>query len=98
MEELDLKELISMFLEKKLLIILVIIIFAIMGAIYTLKFIVPEYEASISLVLVQLGTEATTDSATSISAQLFILKLAAKSSVSIRSLKICSGLALSLSV
>ena len=67
MEELDLKELISMFLEKKLLIILVIIIFAIMGAIYTLKFIVPEYEASISLVLVQLGTEATTDSATSIS-------------------------------
>lgn len=67
MEELDLKELISMFLEKKLLIILVIIIFAIIGAIYTLKFIVPEYEASISLVLVQLGTEATTDSATSIS-------------------------------
>lgn len=67
MEELDLKELISMFLEKKLLIILVIIIFAIMGAIYTLKFIVPEYEASISLVLVQLGTEANTDSATSIS-------------------------------
>lgn len=67
MEELDLKELISMFLEKKLLIILVIIIFAIMGAIYTLKFIVPEYEASISLVLVQLGTEATTDSTTSIS-------------------------------
>lgn len=67
MEELDLKELISMFLEKKLLIILVIIIFAIMGAIYTLKFIVPEYEASISLVLVQLGTEATTDSGTSIS-------------------------------
>ena len=67
MEELDLKELISMFLEKKLLIILVIIIFAIMGAIYTLKFIVPEYEASISLVLVQLGTAATTDSATSIS-------------------------------
>lgn len=67
MEELDLKELISMFLEKKLLIILVIIIFAIIGAIYTLKFIVPEYEASISLVLVQLGTEATTDSAASIS-------------------------------
>ena len=67
MEELHLKELISMFVEKKLLIILVIIIFAIMGAIYTLKFIVPEYEASISLVLVQLGTEATTDSATSIS-------------------------------
>lgn len=67
MEELDLKELISMFLEKKLLIILVIIIFAIMGAIYTLKFIVPEYEASISLVLVQLGTETTTDSTSSIS-------------------------------
>ena len=49
------------------LIKLVIIVVAIRGAIYTLKFIVPEYEASISLVLVQLGTEATTDSATSIS-------------------------------
>lgn len=62
MEELDLKELISMFLERKLLIILVIIIFAMVGAIYTLKFIVPEYQSSTSLVLVQLGTEASSDS------------------------------------
>ena len=38
MEEIDLKELIDMFLRKKFLIILVIIVFAALGAIYTLKF------------------------------------------------------------
>lgn len=53
MEELDLKELISMFLEKKLLIILVVIIFALMGAIYTLKFITPIYKSTTSLLLTQ---------------------------------------------
>ena len=46
MEELDLKELISMFLEKKLLIILVVIIFALMGAIYTLKFVTTIYQST----------------------------------------------------
>lgn len=53
MEELDLKELVSMFLEKKLLIILVVIIFALMGAIYTLKFITPIYQSSTTLILAQ---------------------------------------------
>lgn len=57
MEEIDLKELISIFLERKLLIILVIVIFAMLGAIYTLKFVVPEYKTSTSLALVQLGSE-----------------------------------------
>lgn len=57
MEELDLKELISIFLEKKILIILVVIIFAMLGAIYTLKFIVPEYQSETSLVLVQVERE-----------------------------------------
>lgn len=53
MEELDLKELVSMFLEKKLLIVLVVIIFALMGAIYTLKFITPIYQSSTTLILAQ---------------------------------------------
>lgn len=57
MEEIDLKELIQMFLEKKFLIILIVIIFALLGAIYTLKFITPKYQSSTSLVLVQTGSE-----------------------------------------
>lgn len=61
MEELDLKELISIFLEKKILIILVVIIFAMLGAIYTLKFIVPEYQSETSLVLVQVERENATE-------------------------------------
>ena len=53
MEEIDLKELISMFLEKKLLIILVVIIFALIGAIYTLKFITPLYVSTSTIILTQ---------------------------------------------
>lgn len=68
MEELDLKELISMFLEKKLLIILVVIIFALIGAIYTLKFVTPIYQSSTSLILAQTnlnGQSGETNSITS---------------------------------
>lgn len=59
MEEIDLRELIDMFLQKKILIILVVVIFSLMGAIYTLKLITPLYESSTSLVLVQ--TNAASD-------------------------------------
>ena len=62
MEELDLKELISMFLEKKLLIVLVVIIFALMGAIYTLKFVTPIYQSTTSLVLAQIGGDNSEES------------------------------------
>ena len=55
MEEIDLRELIGMFLEKKLLIIFVVILFAILGVVYTTRFITPLYESSTSLVLVQTG-------------------------------------------
>ena len=55
MEEIDLKELINIFMEKKMLIVLIVVIFALLGAIYTLKFITPMYEATTSLVLVQIG-------------------------------------------
>lgn len=65
MEEIDLKELIGMFLEKKFLIIFVVILFAILGAVYTTHFITPMYESSTSLVLVQTGdTETTLESIT----------------------------------
>lgn len=59
MEEIDLKELIGMFLEKKFLIIFVVILFAILGAVYTTHFITPMYESSTSLVLVQTGDTDT---------------------------------------
>lgn len=57
MEELDLKELISIFMKRKVLIIMVVIIFALAGAIYTLKFITPVYTSETTLVLVQAGAE-----------------------------------------
>ncbi len=57
MEEIDLKELIEMFLEKKFLIIFIVALFAILGAVYTTEFITPMYQSSTSLVLVQTGSE-----------------------------------------
>lgn len=67
MEEIDIKELISMFLEKKFLIIVVVLIAAILGAVYTLKIIVPEYQSSTSLVLVQITNDKSLDDTNSIS-------------------------------
>lgn len=58
MEEIDLKELISMFMKRKVLIILVVIIFALLGAIYTIKFITPTYKSTTSLLLVQTRTNS----------------------------------------
>lgn len=68
MEELDLKELISIFLKRKILIIVVVILFAIIGAVYTLKFITPIYQSSTSLVLVQIGGDSTSAETNSITA------------------------------
>ncbi len=68
MEEIDLKEFIAMFLERKFLIIGVLIIASILGIFYTKKLIVPEYQSSTSLVLVQvndLNSEAAVTSITS---------------------------------
>ena len=55
MEEIDLKELIGMFLEQKFLIIFIVVLSAVLGAIYTIYFITPMYDSSTSLVLVQTG-------------------------------------------
>ncbi len=53
MEEIDLKELIAIFMRKKFLIISILIISGILGAIYTINFIVPEYQSTTKLILVQ---------------------------------------------
>lgn len=51
MEELDLKELFNMFWSKKLVIVLSIAIFAIIGAVYTMGFVTPVYESYTTILL-----------------------------------------------
>ena len=51
MEELDLKELLQIFLEKKLQIILITAIFVVIGIIYSLAFVTPVYESKSTLLL-----------------------------------------------
>ena len=55
MEELDLKELFNIFWHKKIEIILIVLIFAIIGVVYTLGFTTPMYSASTTLVLASSG-------------------------------------------
>ncbi len=56
MEELDLKELFEIFWHKKEQIILIVLIFMVIGIIYTVGFTTPMYSSSSTLVLV--GTES----------------------------------------
>ena len=66
MEELDLKELLQIFWEKKTQIILIIAIFTVIGVIYSLGFVTPKYQASTTLLLAtnsssdKTGTESIT--------------------------------------
>lgn len=66
MEELDLKELLQIFWEKKTQIILIIAIFAVIGVIYSLGFVTPKYQSSTTLLLAtnsssdKTGTESIT--------------------------------------
>lgn len=53
MEEIDLKEIIGVFWEKKVTIILLMAIFMVIGFIYSSFFVVPKYAASTTLVLAQ---------------------------------------------
>ena len=62
MEELDLKELLQIFWEKKLQIILIIAIFAVVGIIYTLTFVTPKYAAKTSLLLATNSSSVNTGS------------------------------------
>lgn len=59
MEELDLKELFSIFWNKKIQIILIIAIFAVIGFIYTIEFTTPMYSSSTTLVLASSGNKET---------------------------------------
>lgn len=51
MEELDLKELIQIFWEKRVQIILIVAIFIVIGLIYTMGFVKPKYKSETSLLL-----------------------------------------------
>lgn len=64
MEELDLKELLEMFWNKKIQIILIIAIFAVIGAVYSVGFVTPMYESYTSVILAQTSnkTEGTNGS------------------------------------
>ena len=55
MEELDLKELFSIFWNKKTEIILITLILMVIGIIYTFAFVTPEYKSSTTLVLATLN-------------------------------------------
>ena len=68
MEELDLKELFNLFWNKKLQIILIVLIFIVLGVIYTVGFTTPMYTSSTTLLLAgtekQEGQAQTTNSIT----------------------------------
>ena len=53
MEELDLKELFSIFWNKRLEILLITLIFLVIGIVYSYFGVKPEYKASTNMVLVQ---------------------------------------------
>ena len=65
MEELDLKELFNIFWSKKIPIILLVLIFAVLGFIYTMTMVTPMYTASTTLVLASSNSgEGSTTSTT----------------------------------
>lgn len=64
MEELDLKEMFEIFWSKKIQIILIILIFILVGVIYTVGFVNPVYTSSTTLVLASTNANATTNSIT----------------------------------
>lgn len=64
MEEIDLKEMVQMFWNKKIQIIVIILLFIIGGMIYTLEFTVPMYRSSTTLVLATSEDAETTANTT----------------------------------
>ena len=63
MEELDLKELFEIFWNKKIQILLIVLIFIIIGFVYSMVFVTPRYQSSTTLLLVQ--ADAKEDNKTS---------------------------------
>ena len=66
MEEIDLKELVQLFWGKKVQIILIVAIFAVIGFIYTMGFVTPKYQATTSLLLATNSAQSTTGADSSI--------------------------------
>ena len=64
MEELDLKELLQVFWEKKLQIILITAIFMVIGVIYSLGFVTPKYESTSTLLLATNSSSDTSNKET----------------------------------
>ena len=64
MEEIDLKELLSLFWSKKTQIILIILIFMLLGVIYTIGFVTPKYSSSTTLVLASNNNQTTANAIT----------------------------------
>lgn len=60
MEELDLKELFNIFWNRKIYMILIIIIFILLGIVYTLTMVTPKYRAKTQLILTKNETSTTT--------------------------------------
>ena len=89
MEELDLKELFEIFWSKKVQIILIVLIFMVIGIIYTMGFVTPVYTSSTTLVLATSNGEnqSTTNTTNSITTTDITLnsKLVSTYSVLVRS-------------
>ncbi len=62
MEELDLKELLTLFWNKKIKILLIVAIFMLIGVIYTVGFVTPMYTSSTTLVLANTASDKITTS------------------------------------
>lgn len=69
MEELDLKELLSVFLKNKLIILLIVIVTTILGSIYSFYLVTPKYEASTTLILGRINN-STSETKTSTTDQI----------------------------
>lgn len=66
MEELDLKEIISILWNKRVQIIIIVFIFAIIGVLYTNLLVEPKYNSSTTLILAKVDNTTTTASSESI--------------------------------
>jgi len=66
MEELDLKELFNVFWDKKIEIIMIVITFIILGAMYSFFAVTPKYTSYTTMLLVQTGGTEEGDTTTSI--------------------------------
>ena len=64
MEEIDLKELFILFWNKRVKIVLIVLIFALIGVIYTTGFVTPVYKSSTSLVLATQENKSTQQEST----------------------------------